>query len=151
VSGQPFGVTVSCGVLTQLLQSVIDSSLEPSEVVRVSLALRDKHLADLVELTQSGGTVVLITDVVSTTTAPQLLKAAASGLEEQMAELVADRNFFTGANPYRIVALLEEDERFSRLVTEVRLVDPWLWGVTADRQHLTCAIVARRRSRQLHW
>jgi hypothetical protein len=145
VKGAPFDVTLSAGLLTQLLQAVVDSSLAPEEVVAVSLALRDKHLADLVHLTRPGGTLVLVTDVVSTTSAPQLLDAAQADLEEQMAELVAARNFFTGTNPYRIAALLEEDGRLRGLVTDVRLLEPWLWQVTADRQHLTCAVLARRR------
>jgi hypothetical protein len=150
VPGWPFDVTVSAGLLTQLLQSVIDSSLPPRDVAPVSLALRDKHLADLVRLTRPGGTLLLVTDVVSTTTAPQLLEAAPAELEDRMAELVASRNFFTGTNPYRIVALLEEHDRFRGLVTDVRLLEPWLWRVTADRQHLTCAILARH-SRLVSW
>jgi hypothetical protein len=144
VEGAPFDVTLSAGLLTQLLQAVVDSSLAPEEVVAVSLALRDKHLADLVHLTRPGGTLILVTDVVSTTSAPHLLDAAPADLEEQMAQLVAARNFFTGTNPYRIAAVLEDDQRFGGLVTEVRLLEPWLWQVTADRQHLTCAVLARR-------
>jgi hypothetical protein len=144
VPGWPFDVTVSAGLLTQLLQSIIDSSLPPRDLAPVSLALRDKHLADLAGLTRPGGTLVLVTDVVSATTAPQLLEAAPAELEDRMAELIASRNFFTGTNPYRILALLEEHDRFRDLVTDVRLLEPWLWRVTADRQHLTCVILARR-------
>lgn len=144
VEGAPFDVTLSAGLLTQLLQAVVDSSLASDEVVAVSLALRDKHLADLIHLTRPGGALVLVTDVVSTTSAPQLLDTAQADLEEQMAALIAARNFFTGTNPYRIAALLEEDRRFRGLVTNVRLLEPWLWQVTADRQHLTCAVLARR-------
>jgi hypothetical protein len=144
VEGQPFDVTVSTGLLTQLLQSVVDSSLPPSDTVAVRLALRDKHLADLVRLTRPGGTVALITDVVSTSTAPDLLDAGPARLEQRLAELVARRNFFTGTNPYRIMAVLEEDERLRGLVTGLRLLRPWLWQVTPDRHHLTVAVVARR-------
>ncbi len=147
VEGTPFDVTVSTGLLTQLLQAVVDSSLASCEVVEVSLALRDKHLADLLHLTRPGGTAVLVTDVVSTTTAPQLLDTPEAGLEEEMADLVAAKNFFTGTNPYRIAALLEEDNRFRPLVADVRLLEPWLWRVTADRQHLTCAVLVRRAPR----
>jgi hypothetical protein len=144
IPSRPFGVTLSAGMLTQLLQSVVEASLAPTNIVPVCVALRDKHLVDLVHLTRPGGTLILVTDVVSTTTAPQLLNATTTGLEGQMAELVASGNFFTGTNPYRIIALLEEDERFRDLVTDVRMVEPWLWRVTAYRDHLTCAIVARR-------
>jgi hypothetical protein len=143
--GGPFEVTVSTGVLTQLLQSVVDSALAPDDMSRVSLTLRDKHLCDLMHLTQPGGTMILISDVVSTSTAPQLLEAADSELEEHLAALVAARNFFTGTNPYRIRGLLEQDPRFGSKFTDVRLLDPWLWAVTGDRQHLTYAIIARSR------
>jgi hypothetical protein len=144
LDGAPFDVTVSTGLLTQLLQAVLDSSLTSNDVVEVSLALRNKHLADLVHLTRPGGTAVLVTDVVSSTTAPQILNTTQADLEQQMAALVAAKNFFTGTNPYRIAALLEEDNRFHPLVADVRLLDPWLWRVTADREHLTCAVLIRR-------
>jgi hypothetical protein len=144
LEGAPFDVTVSAGLLTQLLQAVLDSSVASQDVAEVSLALRDKHLADLVQLTRPGGAAVLVTDVVSSRTAPQILEAAPADLEEQMATLIAAKNFFTGTNPYRIAALLEEDEFFRSLVAEVRLLEPWRWPVTADREHLTCAILIRR-------
>jgi hypothetical protein len=144
-----FDVTASAGVLTQLLQPVVDSALPSDGVTRVSLAVRDKHLRDLVRLTCPGGMLILVSDFVSTTTAPQLLSMAAGEFENEMAALVSARNFFTGTNPYRILALLEVDARYRREVTDVRLLHPWLWAVTADRLHLTYAIVARRRRKLL--
>ena len=145
IVGSPFDVVISTGVLTQLLQSVVDSALPPDGTTRVTLALRDHHLADLVAMTRSGGTLVLVTDVVSTSTAPRLATVTDEELVAEMAATVSARNFFTGTNPYRIAAMLEEDPRLGDLVTDVELFAPWLWAVTADRQHLTCAIVARRR------
>jgi hypothetical protein len=145
IDGAPCDVTASLGVLTQLLQSVVDSALSGPSAARVSVALRDKHLRDLVRLTRPGGTALLVTDVVSTTTAPELVDADPRNLEPHMAALVAAGNFFTGTNPYRIVAVLEEDAHLSALVAGAHIADPWLWAVTPDRQHLTCAIVIRRR------
>jgi hypothetical protein len=141
IAAAPFDVTVSAGVLTQLLQSVEDSGLDPRDALRVTLALRDKHLSDLVAYTRPGGSLVLVSDVVSTSTAPQLADTRAEDLEPAMADVVAAKNFFTGTNPYRVLALLDEDAR----VSAARLVDPWLWAVTPDRHHLTYAIVAERR------
>jgi hypothetical protein len=148
IPGEPFDVTASLGALSQLLQAVVDAELDPADGPRVALGVRDKHLTDLVHLTRLGGTCVLVTDVVSTTTAPELLRASCGHLEPQMASLVAGHNFFTGTNPYRIAALFEEDQRFSAHVTGVEMIGPWLWAVTKDRQHLTCAIVVRRRAGQ---
>lgn len=144
VQESPFDVVASTAALTQLLQSVVDSALTPGDVVRVSLGVRDKHLADLISLTRRGGTSVLVTDVVSTASAPQLAETAEVELQREMASLVGARNFLTGVNPYRIVALLKQDVRLRDHVSDVQLLDPWLWAVTPDRLHLTCAIVARR-------
>jgi len=144
--GGPFDVTISLGVLTQLLQAIVDAGFPSDDVPRVSLALRNKHLRDLVRLTRPGGRCVLVTDIVSSATAPQLLHTTETDLEPEMARLVAARNFFTGANPYRIVAVLEDDPAFRSDVCDVCLCDPWLWTVTPDRHHLTCAILAARRS-----
>jgi hypothetical protein len=140
--GAPFDATVSLGVLTQLMQAVIDGGVSAEHVPALSLAVRDKHLRDLVALTRPGGTCVLVTDIVSTTTAPELLDAGTDALEGHLARLVATRNFFTGTNPYRLV------ERFEARadIAAARWVGPWLWQLTADRAHLAAAVVAVRRA-----
>lgn len=125
-----FEVVLSAGMLTQLL--------EPGAAVEETLARRDRHLADM---TQLGRRAVLVTDTVSTSTAPSLLGLGADELEPAMAALVAAGNFFTGTNPYRIAAVLEE----GGAAADVTLHDPWLWPVTPDRQHLTYAISWRRQ------
>lgn len=142
--GAPFDVTVSLGVLTQLMQAVSDAGVAAGDVPALSLAVRDKHLRDLVALTRPGGAFVLVTDFVSTATAPELLGLDAGDLEPRLAALVARGNFFTGTNPFRILALLEDRETLGRDVAGARFVGPWLWPVTAERQHLTGAIVGRR-------
>lgn len=138
-------VTLSACVLTQMLQSVVEAELDPQTSVDLRLAVRDTHLHDLIGLTRPGGTIVLVTDVVATSTAPHLDCLAPSRLEPEMARLIAAGNFFTGTNPYRIVAVLESTPALATAVAGTRLVEPWLWSVTADRRHLTCAVVARRR------
>lgn len=143
-------MTLSAGVLTQLFESVVRSGLAPDASVDVRLALREAHLRDLASLTRPGGTAALVVDVVSTTTAPDLDGLPAGALEPRMAALVAAGNFFTGANPYRIAAVLEDREPFARAFADVRLEGPWLWPVTSDRRHLTCALLARRRPGRAH-
>lgn len=144
IAGQPFDITVSAAVLTQLIQSVVASRLRPRQALPVILALRDKHLSDLVQLTTPGGWILLVSDVVSTATAPQLAQIPASELGAAMAALIAENNFFTATNPYRLTTLLAQDPRFRDEVTDVRLLAPWLWRVRPRRQHLVYAIAARR-------
>lgn len=145
IRGAPFDVTVSLGVLTQLMQAVTDAGVEASQVPALSLAVRDKHLRDVVGLTRPGGTAVLVTDFVSSTTAPGLLSLPEEALEPALARLVEDGNFFTGTNPYRLVALLEDEPAFRTDIERARFIGPWWWPVTSDRQHLAGAIVAERR------
>lgn len=143
--GGPFDCVVSAGLLTQMFQSLGDSGLGRDAVVELTLRLRRKHLRDLADLTRPGGSSLLVTDVVATSTAPDLLRLPAAELEPQMAALIAQGNFFTGTNPYRIMAVLEEVAELAQSVEQVRLHGPWLWAVTADRRHLACAVSFRRR------
>lgn len=133
-----FDVVLSAGVLTQMLQSVVDAARDPETSVAATLQVRDRHLAELTRLTRPGGHAVLVTDTVPTSTAPQLRSVDPDQLEPAMAALVAGGNFFTGTNAYRIVAVLEEAH-----AADVVLHDPWLWAVTPDRDHLAYAITWR--------
>lgn len=142
---QRFDLVLSAGLLTQLFQSLIDSELSQADTLEATLRLRAQHLRGLLGLLRPGGTAVLVTDVVPTSTAPGLLRCPESELEPAMAALVSEGNFFTGANPYRIAGVLEDDEWWRARVGAVRVHGPWLWAVTADRSHLTCAITFRRR------
>ena len=144
LDGRRFDLTLSTGVLSQLIQSVVSSAIDEEDAMAVILVLRDKHLLDLLELTEPGGSFVLVTDVVSTLSAPDLPLLAESQLASRMAKLVAARNFFTGVNPYRLHRLLAADPRFGGRTSDVSLYAPWLWSVTSDRQHLACALSARR-------
>jgi hypothetical protein len=144
--GAPFDIVVSLCVLTQLMQSVSDAGVHGAEIPPLSLAIRDKHLRDLLRLTAPGGAFVLVTDFVSTASAPGLTALQAADLEAELARLVAAGNFFTGTNPYRILALLQESEHFSADVELARFAGPWLWALLPGRQHLAGAIVVRRRN-----
>ena len=136
-----FDAVLSAGALTQAFQSVLDGGGSIDAV----LDLRDRHLVEMTRLLRDGGTALLVTDTVATSTAPELLHTRDDELEPAMAALVAARNFFTGTNAYRIVAVLEEDPRLAAAITDVTLHDPWLWAVTLDRSHLAYAITWRRR------
>jgi hypothetical protein len=144
--GAPFDIVVSLCVLTQLMQSVTDAGVQGAEIPPLSLAIRDKHLRDLLGLTAPGGAFVLVTDFVSTASAPGLTALQSADLEAELARLVAAGNFFTGTNPYRILALLQESEHFAADVESTRFAGPWLWALLPGRQHLAGAIVVRRRN-----
>ena len=146
IEGAPFDLTVSLGVLTQLVQAVIDAGFDEADIPTVALAVRDKHLRDLLHLTRPGDTLVLVTDFVSSATAPEITTMPQEALAAYLPQLLAQRNFFTGTNPYRILAKLEQEEPFRGRIARAALAGPWLWQVTAQHTHLTGAIVAETRA-----
>jgi hypothetical protein len=146
IDGAPFDLTVSLGVLTQLVQAAIDAGFGQAEVPAVALAVRDKHLRDLLHLTRPGGTFVLVTDFVSSATAPEIVAMPQETLAGYLPQLMAQRNFFTGTNPYRILAKLQQEEPFRGRIARAGLAGPWLWQVTVQHTHLTGAIVVETRA-----
>ena len=141
----PFDLVLSAGVLTQMFQTIEDLGLSPeTELARV-LALRTRHLHLLFRLVRPGGAFVLVTDVVSTATAPDLNHCAEAELPACLAQLIEARNFFTGANPSAIWKELNEAAEFSGLCRSIESHDPWLWPVTAAHHYLTWAVTVRRR------
>jgi hypothetical protein len=105
------------------------------------------HLHLLSELLRPGGRALLISDIVSSDTAPTLLDAPAKPLPELMHQLVAGGNFFTGLNPYLIAEQLAKDPAFGVEPEQVTLHDPWLWPLSPARGYLVFAISFVRRQR----
>lgn len=137
--GSPFDVVASCCVLTQMLQSIEDAGLATVEPI---LALRRRHLRQLWDLTRAGGAFVLATDVVSTTTAPDLNDIPEPMLGNRLERLIAERNFFTGANPAAIWQdLLDE---FAPQGAGLASHGPWIWPLAQSHSYLTWAVTVRR-------
>ena len=141
VPGGPFDVVASCCVLTQMFQSIEDAGLATVEPI---LALRRRHLRQLWDLTRAGGAFVLATDVVSTTTAPDLNDISEPMLGRRLERLIEQRNFFTGANPAAIW-----QELLDEFVPEGAVPvshDPWMWPLVQSHSYLTWAVTVRRPS-----
>jgi hypothetical protein len=140
----PFDVVLSAGVLTQMFQSVEEIGLPSETTLRLVLALRRRHLVALLELVCSGGASVLVSDIVSTASAPDLAICPEHDLTNRLTKLIEEQNFFTGANPSAIWQELSGDPVFSDLLAEIKVHDPWLWPVTASHGYLTWALTLRR-------
>lgn len=126
----PFHVVVSLAVLTQLAEAALFSVGGPAHPRGNELlfALRNHHLRKLVEMTRSGGTAILVTDVVSSFTFPNLPLLADAELTTAMGQQVALKNFFTGANPYAIEAFCRNDSRLGPAALRVSILPPWRWN-----------------------
>lgn len=141
-----FDVVLSAAVLTQMFQSVEDAGLEPGSTLDLVVELRRQHLRVLLELARSGGAVVLVTDVVSTATAPELPTLVRRRLGTHLAQLINQRNFFTGANPVQLQDVLMKDLDIAPMVDQVAFYEPWLWSVTTRHQHLVYAVTFRKQA-----
>lgn len=142
--GAPFDCLASVGLLTQVIDSVaVAVPPRRAAFAPLVLALRDRHLRLLLEGTCPGGRAVLITDLVSSVTAPGLADWPETELARRVAALIEQRNFFTGVNPAVLHALLQNDPALALWTASVRMVGPWRWSVL-DKVYAVCGLVITR-------
>ena len=140
----PYSVAASVCLLSQLIEFVsLTLGTNHHRFLDVLTCVRREHLRKLIDLAEPGGTVVLITDVVSSFTLPELAAAANSELPMLVGRAIAERNFFSGVNPFVIKQVLETDDPLASRLTDVRLSNPWLWDL-GPRHYAVCALTAKR-------
>lgn len=136
-------VAVSSCVLSALISSVVQAlGAEHPQTVDLIMKIRDQHLLVLAAHAKPGGRALLVSDLVSSDTCPELLDAPDVALPSLMAQALADRNFFTGANP--VVAIHRLRILAARTVREVRLIAPWRWRLSDTRAYLVYGIAFTR-------
>ena len=137
-------VVASVCLLTQMLEPIINGlGQQHPQFLDVLGTVRRRHLQLLAELCAPGGTVVLVTDVVSSTTCPELATILESQLADFVGRQIQQHNFFTGVNPFVLRQLFETDAAVSPLVSDVRLSLPWRWQL-GPRSYAVVALTARR-------
>jgi len=143
---QPFDVVASVCLLTQLIDSMsISLGGNHARFLEVVTAIRCRHLRLLFELSRPGGTVLLITDFVSSVTCPALATTTECDLPGLAAELLETCNFFTGVNPAVLHELFQSDPVIAPQVSQLRVTRPWLWNF-GPRTYAVCGISARSRT-----
>jgi hypothetical protein len=139
-----YAVAASIGLLSQLMESIkLTLGADHPRFLDLMTCVRREHLRQLVDLATPGGSVVLITDVVSSVTVPELATAASTELPALIGRAIAQRNFFTGVNPFVIKRMLETELPFATRLIDVRLSNPWVWDL-GPRLYAVCALTARR-------
>jgi hypothetical protein len=140
-----FDVVASTCVLSQLIDSIY-LALAPDQprCVQLVMAVRDRHLELIVHLLKPGGAGVLVTDFVSSETAPGLTFLDDRQLPAAAARWINERNFFTGANPYAIRNYLQGLPTGCPPVENVRVSPAWRWDIGA-KQLAVSAVTFRRR------
>lgn len=141
----PFDTVASVCLLTQLIQCVgLSLGEHHPRFVETIMRLRAQHLGLLLELVRPGGTAVLVLDFVSSKTCPELPQVPEASLSDKAVQLISQRNFFTGVNPFVIRHLFESDPALAPAVDSVHMTAPWLWDF-GPRVYLVCAMVVRRK------
>ncbi len=100
--------------------------------------LRQRHLEQLVAALRPGGRGLILIDFVSSETCPELATVAEADVASLARELLRQRNFFTGLNPFVLWQQLQQPP-FASQVRAVQLSAPWLWHFPA-RTYAVCGL-----------
>jgi hypothetical protein len=150
-----YDIVASVCLLSQLLDMYMSVITDAHpRFLAGTLALRDAHVALMLHLLRPGGRGVLITDVVASTSAPQLRQTPHAQLHTLLPDLVAQSNFFTGCNPRAIEKRLASTTApFATQIdaASVQLLlpphSPWLWNIGGpeDKRFLVYAITFQKK------
>jgi hypothetical protein len=124
----PFDAVASVGLLTQLIDSAqLALGSGHPQLVPLIIAIRHRHARLMLELLRPGGEGLLVSEIVSSDTAPELSAVDEAQLSELAARLIRAGNFFTGCNPFALQALFQNDPALVPLVARPQLLRPWRW------------------------
>ncbi len=146
---EPADVVVSIGLITQLVEAAVKMSGEANAVapdspgINLVQAIRRRHLRLLSELTSPGRSAILVTEVVSSKTLPELPSTSPNQLPALLQSCLATGNFFTGLHPGILYTELNSPE-IGGGFEQVRMTPPWLWQFTA-RTYAVVALTARKQ------
>ena len=141
----PFDVVGSTCLLSQLLLAVAErpGQMHP-RFLDVLQGVRWGHLRLMLELLAPGGHGVLITDLVSSDSCPELRTVPDSAVAGLLNQSISAHNFYTGLNPAVLHSLLATDPLLSPQLTELAAIPPWRWDV-GSRVYAVCAFCFRKR------
>jgi hypothetical protein len=144
--GLPADRVVSACVLSQIIDalSLLVGQQHPQLPILVQ-AVRRGHLKRMLDWLDPGGVGLLITDVVSSETAPVLEQMPDDQLPRFLQQCLHAGNFFAGLHPGQMIQDLAHYEPISRLVEDARMHLPWKWQM-GPRFYAVYAVSFRRRS-----
>jgi hypothetical protein len=147
LAGGPFDVVASCCLLSQLIDSLVLTGVRQDALfLQLLFAIRDRHLDLAWQSAKPGGTVIVISDFVSTATLPQLEHWTSSDLKRAFPQLIEERNFFTGTNPVAMASHFRQRPLSTDVepsTVQPSIVGPWIWTVGKCKFGV-CGVVARK-------
>ncbi len=142
--GEPFDLTASICLLSQLVEAAVTAVGEKHpRFLEVITTLRKSHVQRMLEQTKPGGLGFLVTDFVSSDTAPALRAVPDTELPRLSAGLIEQNNFFHGLNPVVLGRLLQDDAELAPRIEYCQLMQPWRWRL-GERVYAVTALKFRR-------
>lgn len=139
-SGVKYDVIVSCCLLSQMINSVLPISFSaPGDLAALVAAVRMAHLNRMSSWLVPGGTGILVSDFVSSDSAPELLDPEKLNLADYARDQINRGNFFTGVNP----AVIQDSIHRHPTLEFVRPPTLWVWPL-ALRRYLVAGFEFRR-------
>jgi hypothetical protein len=135
-------VVVSTCVLSQLIEGVAIAATSEGDPRERAVAVRDQHMDLLLGSTASRGSALLVADLVSSDTAPELRTCPDAMLSRLRDQLIARHNYFHGTNPHAIEQTVTR--RHAATVARLERRPPWKWSL-GERVFLVNALRMERR------
>jgi hypothetical protein len=143
----PFDVVASTCLLSQLCGIAVDTvGKAHARFLDLVRAIRIGHLRLLMHLVGPGGTGLLVTDVVSSDTAPALRSLSEPALAEAVARLIRVGNHFYGVAPAMLAAAFRDDPILAPQACALVYSHPWLWNL-GPRVYAVYALKAEKARR----
>jgi hypothetical protein len=140
-----FDLVLSDCLLGQIMHSCRKAMGDSPHLGVVAQAAAMGHLNLLARLCRPGGTVLLVTDTVSSETYPLEELWGEQPPLELLTYLEKTDNTFSGTGPSYVRRLLNR-EPLRPLFEAARLVEPWLWRLGEKVTLLAYALVLRRKA-----
>lgn len=136
----PFDCVVSSCLLSQVIDSVfLTMGSNHPAIVPIILAIRKQHLRTITQSLVQGGRGLVVFDFLSSQTLPNLMQIDDAQLNQSLIGAINAKNFFTGLNPYAMLAELQTHSDFAGLLSQIRIHQPWRWDI-GKRQFAVTAI-----------
>jgi hypothetical protein len=138
-------VVVSTCVLSQILSAMTYLVTDKhTQFLPLIQAVRRGHLVRMLQLLKSGGRGILISDLVSSETTPELTSTNEASLPKLLAQALATGNFFSGLHPGVMLQDLGTAPGIAAFVDSPIMTAPWRWQM-GPRTYAVYAITFRKR------
>ena len=141
-----YDVAVSLCLLSQFADSlaiVLDERSHLTELALLVVSVRRRHFSQVIEALRPGGYGIMIIDMVSSDTLPELVSSGNTEIESLADQAEQTGNFFHGTRRMAVVQSLQSD--FGNIVDNLQIGKPWKWNLGTEREYIVYSVVFRKK------